>query len=197
MVSCRICGRKAHNLGRHLRRRHGLTSARYVERFPGAHVTSAVYRKRVAGAREPHVEHDPRYGTPARISALEGRTRCRVCGRLYHSLGPHLRTHGLSARDYQEQHGGPLVSPACRDMHREMTRDLNEGIVWDERAIIRAIRRWAGTHTGRPPTFRALASSPTLTERPFSVVGNGHPTTTRVQQEGSPPRCSAWSCPTA
>lgn len=182
MVSCRKCGRKGHNLGRHIRARHGLNNAEYLSRYPGAPLTSALYRKRVAGGRKPHVPRDPRYGTPAALSSLEGRIPCQVCGRLYHSLGPHLRSHGISANDYRERYGGPLVSAACRDMHRELTRDLNDGIEWDEQAIITAIQRWAKRHDGRAPTFNAWARSRSLTRRRFSAVGNGHPTATRVQQ---------------
>jgi predicted transcriptional regulator len=181
MVSCRLCGRKAYNLGRHLGSRHNLTSEQYA-RFPAAPVTSALYRTHVAGARKPHRKRDPRYGTSSSLSAFEGRIPCRICGRLYHSLGPHLRTHGLSASEYLELHGGPLVSPACRDIHRELTRDLNDGIAWDQQAIITAIRRWAGKHGGQPPKFNAWAGSRMLRARRFSSAGVDYPTATRLQQ---------------
>src|SRR3984893_6986185 len=192
MVSCRICGRKAHNLGRHLRARHSdrlarggplipLTSERYLERFPDAQVTSALYRRQVAGQRKPHLPPDPRFGTSAALSSHDGRIACGVCGRLYHNLGPHIRTHGVSAGDYRQQ-DGPLVSDANRDLHREMTRDLHDGIAWDEDAIVKTIRRWAHQHGGRPPTFRAWMRSRTTRERQFSTVGVEYPTATRVQQ---------------
>jgi predicted transcriptional regulator len=173
MVSCRLCGRKAHNLGRHLRSRHDMTSSEYRARFPGASVTSAQYRRRVA-----------RPAASFKIKA-EGKMptiRCAVCGGAYQSLGPHVKTHGMSGPEYAARYGGPLVSPYLRESHREWTRDLNEGIVWDPPAIIRAIRRWAGKRAGQPPTFRAWERSRNLTARRFSSVGADHPTAARVQQ---------------
>jgi hypothetical protein len=68
-VPCQVCGLRRHTLAQHLRHSHGLTTAAYRARFPGAPVASSHFGGHVRDRRADGVGGRPVVWT--RESALE------------------------------------------------------------------------------------------------------------------------------
>lgn len=140
VVRCRECGRPFRAItAKHLRYAHGLTTAEYSLKHPGAPLSAhgkgrcpfckgpqASIHDRTCGGAECLGERNRRKNANQRKKrravelnepdSAERFVECRVCGGMYGSIaGTHLKSHHMTESDYRSLFpGAPLLSLASR-----------------------------------------------------------------------------------
>ena len=88
---------------------------------------SAHYKRARAGRlpdpSTPKVGDPSGYGHYGVLDHDGGRVLCHECGRWLRSIGGHLRTHGMTAREYKQAHGLPRGTPL---ISRELSQQQSE-----------------------------------------------------------------------